>query len=173
MHVSTTILNNLLKNKFLFLTVAPHIGHLYSSVIADAIARWQHLLNPAKQICFASGTDEHGSKIQQAALKNNKSLPEYCSEISDKYKLMSSKFNIAYTDFIRTTEKRHIDAVHVMWVGIYLFENYLHAGKSKQLSHFFLKLLLLAPSNMDVGFISNFYYRLLLVLSRIKWSFAL
>ncbi|KAI4462100.1 methionyl-trna synthetase [Holotrichia oblita] len=120
-HYSSTKSSFFVTTPIYYVNASPHIGHLYSSVIADAIARWQHLLNPTKEICFATGTDEHGSKIQQAAFKNNKSLPEYCRDISDKYKLMSSKFNIGYTDFIRTTEKRHIDAVHVMWVWIHDF----------------------------------------------------
>ncbi|KAK9716884.1 tRNA synthetases class I (M) [Popillia japonica] len=71
-----------------YVNASPHIGHLYSSVIADAIARWQHLLNPAKQICFASGTDEHGSKIQQAVPNKFVSLPAPTSTVQKFSKLL-------------------------------------------------------------------------------------
>lgn len=105
--------------KFLVCITAPHIGHLYSSVIADAVQRWQVMLNPEIFVRFATGTDEHGTKIQQAAAKNNKLLPEYCSLISDKYKHLSNVFDVAYTDFIRTTDEKHMTAVKAFWVRIH------------------------------------------------------
>lgn len=96
--------------------IVPHIGHLYSSLIADAVQRWQVILNPETLVRFATGTDEHGTKIQQAAALNNKSLPEYCSFISDKYKHLANVFDIGYTDFIRTTDEKHTYAVKEFWV---------------------------------------------------------
>lgn len=104
---------------FLSSFVAPHIGHLYSSLIADAVQRWQVLSKPETSVRFATGTDEHGTKIQQAAAKNDKSLPEYCLLISDKYKKLSNVFSVGYTDFIRTTDENHKSAVKAFWVRVY------------------------------------------------------
>lgn len=97
---------------------APHIGHLYSSVIADAIFRFEKLLGNHTTYNFSTGTDEHGSKIQQAAQKNNTSTQQYCDLISKEYKILFDDFRVGYTDIIRTSEKRHRDAVETFWVKI-------------------------------------------------------
>lgn len=65
---------------------------------------------------FIIGTDEHGTKIQQAAAKANLSLPDYCTAISKEYKDLFKDFHIEYTDFIQTTEERHKKAVQHFWV---------------------------------------------------------
>lgn len=93
----------------------PHIGHLYSSVIADAIQRWQQLKGSGK-IEFSTGTDEHGIKIQQAANKNKITLPEYCGNISKKYTSLCNSFNVQYTTFIRTSNEDHKRVVKHFWV---------------------------------------------------------
>lgn len=69
-----------------------------------------------EKIIFSTGTDEHGTKIQQSAAKSNVNLSDYCKNVSGKYSEMSKMFNIGYTDFIRTTEERHLKAVHEFWV---------------------------------------------------------
>lgn len=94
----------------------PHIGHLYSSLIADAIQRWHKVENKSVTVKFSTGTDEHGSKIQQAAEKNNSSLPDYCTYISKRYRTLTECFNIGYTNFIRTTDENHKKTVHNLWV---------------------------------------------------------
>ena len=81
----------------------PHIGHLYSSLIADAAQRWQKLYRKNIDIKFATGTDEHGTKIQQAAKAHNTSLHDYCDGISGEYRNLANKFNVQYTYFIRTS----------------------------------------------------------------------
>nr|XP_049705256.1 methionine--tRNA ligase, mitochondrial [Helicoverpa armigera] len=98
-----------------YVNAAPHIGHLYTAVVADAIQRFEKLTNPDYQIVFSTGTDEHGTKIQQAAAKAKLSLPEYCTNISEEYKQLFKEFNVDYTDFIRTTEERHKTAVRHFW----------------------------------------------------------
>lgn len=98
------------------LYAAPHIGHLYSSVIADAIFRFENLLGNHPKYIFTTGTDEHGSKIQQAAQKNNASMQQYCDQISAEYKNLFQNFKVEYTDLIRTTEPRHHKAVQQFWV---------------------------------------------------------
>lgn len=102
---------------------APHIGHLYSSVIADAIFRFEKLLKNHTNHIFTTGTDEHGSKIQQAAQKNNASMQAYCDRISKEYKTLFENFSVEYTDIIRTTESRHHTAVQQLWVTATLFMN--------------------------------------------------
>ena len=98
--------------------VAPHIGHLYSSLLADASQRWFQLMNPDVEVFFLTGTDEHGSKIQRAAQVFEESPESYCGRISKKYRELSENFGISYTDFIRTTEERHVSAVQSFWVQI-------------------------------------------------------
>ena len=70
----------------------PHIGHLYSLVVADVFARYQRLLNPTKHVKFLTGTDEHGLKIQKAAQAKGLAPGVFCDEIS-------SQFNVC-TDFV-------------------------------------------------------------------------
>lgn len=98
-----------------YVNAAPHLGHLYTAVVADAIQRFEKLTNPDCRVIFSTGTDEHGTKIQQAAAKAKLSLPEYCTNISNEYKQLFRDFNVEYTDFIRTTEERHKVAVKHFW----------------------------------------------------------
>lgn len=98
-----------------YVNAAPHLGHLYTAVVADAIQRFEKLTNPDCQVIFSTGTDEHGTKIQQAAAKAKLSLPEYCTSVSNEYRDLFKEFNVDYTDFIRTTETRHKVAVGHFW----------------------------------------------------------
>ncbi|XP_055378940.1 methionine--tRNA ligase, mitochondrial [Condylostylus longicornis] len=98
-----------------YVNAAPHIGHLYSVVLSDAIARYEKLKNPDTYIKFSTGTDEHGTKIQHAATNHKISPQEYCDDISQKYKSTFKLANINYSDFIRTTESRHIESVQSFW----------------------------------------------------------
>lgn len=95
--------------------LAPHIGHLYSAVIADAIFRFEKLLNKNAPYILTTGTDEHGSKIQQAA---GLSTDKYCLNISREYQNLFNNCSVGYTDYIRTTEDRHKNAVAAFWVSI-------------------------------------------------------
>lgn len=92
---------------------------MYSSLIADAIHRWQRLLHPAGKTIFSTGTDEHGSKVQQAANKNKTNVIDYCNEISGRYKSLAENFDVTFTDFIRTSEERHKTSVQSFWVGLF------------------------------------------------------
>jgi methionyl-tRNA synthetase len=66
---------------------------------------------------YVLGTDEHGTKIQQAAAKANMPLPDYCTSVSDEYRSLFKDFDVGFTDFVRTTEKRHKNAVKHFWVS--------------------------------------------------------
>jgi methionyl-tRNA synthetase len=91
----------------------PHMGHAYSSIIADFFARFKRI--NGFNVHFLTGTDEHGLKIQRAAEKNNIDPLKFCDEISQTFKDLSKTLNLTNTDFIRTTEKRHKDTVQHIW----------------------------------------------------------
>ena len=91
----------------------PHMGHAYSSIVADIFARFKRL--EGKNVYFLTGTDEHGLKIQREAEKNNKDTKVFCDEISQKFKDLTKTLNLSNDDFIRTTEKRHYNSVKAIW----------------------------------------------------------
>lgn len=97
--------------------IEPHIGHLYTSLIADTIARWNCLKDKRTKIKLTTGTDEHGSKIQQASAKYNLTPKEYCDRIVQSYHNLAQCFNIYYTNFTRTTDDTHVKTVQKFWVG--------------------------------------------------------
>ena len=91
----------------------PHMGHAYSSIIADVFARFKRLEN--YNVLFLTGTDEHGQKIQKEAEKYKKDPKIFCDEISETFRSLTKKLNLSNDDFIRTTEKRHYKSVIEIW----------------------------------------------------------
>ena len=91
----------------------PHMGHAYSSIIADIFARFKRL--EGYKVLFLTGTDEHGLKIQREAEKNKKDTKTFCDEISKKFKDLTKTLNLSNNDFIRTTESRHYKSVEDIW----------------------------------------------------------
>ena len=91
----------------------PHMGHAYSSIIADVIARYKRL--EGYKVYFLTGTDEHGLKIQREAKKNNKDTQLFCDELSKKFNELTKILNLSNDDFIRTTESRHYKSVENLW----------------------------------------------------------
>jgi methionyl-tRNA synthetase len=91
----------------------PHMGHAYSSIIADFFARFKRM--DGYDVHFLTGTDEHGLKIQRAAEKKGVQSLEFCDEISQTFRDLSKTLNLTNTDFIRTTEKRHKLSVQNLW----------------------------------------------------------
>ena len=91
----------------------PHMGHAYSSIIADFFARFKRM--DGFKVHFLTGTDEHGLKIQRAAEKKNIDPLEFCDQISQTFRDLSSTLNLSNTDFIRTTEERHKKTVQHLW----------------------------------------------------------
>ncbi len=91
----------------------PHMGHAYSSIIADFFARFKR--NQGYNVFFLTGTDEHGLKIQRAAERNNLSPKVFCDQISQTFKDLSKTLNLTNDDFIRTTEDRHTKSVQNLW----------------------------------------------------------
>ena len=91
----------------------PHMGHAYSSIIADFLARFKRI--DGFNVNFLTGTDEHGLKIQRAAEKKKIEPLKFCDEISQTFRNLSKTLNLTNTDFIRTTEKRHKLSVQNLW----------------------------------------------------------
>ena len=87
----------------------PHIGHAYTTILADVLANYHRLLNAPTH--FLTGTDEHGQKVQQAADANGISPQEQCDQTVVRFEALWKRLDITNDDFIRTTEKRHTDVV--------------------------------------------------------------
>jgi len=93
----------------------PHIGHLYSLVVADIFARYHKLCDPSKPVHLVTGTDEHGWKIQKAAEQKGMEPLAFCDQLSLHFRDLVKKANVNATRFARTTEAGHCDAVHHLW----------------------------------------------------------
>ena len=91
----------------------PHMGHAYSSIIADFFARFKRICG--YNVFFLTGTDEHGQKILKASEYANLEPLAFCDLISKNFQNLSKTLNLTNDDFIRTTEKRHFDSVRALW----------------------------------------------------------
>ncbi len=91
----------------------PHMGHAYSSIIADFFARFKRICG--YNVFFLTGTDEHGQKILKASENANLEPLAFCDLISKNFQNLSKTLNLTNDDFIRTTEKRHFDSVRALW----------------------------------------------------------
>ena len=91
----------------------PHMGHAYSSIIADFFARFKRI--DGFNVHFLTGTDEHGLKIQRAAENKGIEPLKFCDQISQTFRDLSKTLNLSNTDFIRTTEARHKKTVKHLW----------------------------------------------------------
>ena len=92
---------------------APHIGHAYTSIAADVVARFHRL--SGHDVFFLTGTDEHGQKVEQAAQAADVAPKEFVDAISANFRDMADAMAISYDDFIRTTEPRHIKSAQALW----------------------------------------------------------
>ncbi len=86
----------------------PHIGHAYTSIVADVVARTARTFRPT---FFLTGSDEHGQKVANAAAAAGKTPQEWCDELVPRWKALLKAYHVAYDDFIRTTEPRHTEIV--------------------------------------------------------------
>ena len=95
----------------------PHIGHAYTTIAADVLARWNRL--NGREVFFLTGTDEHGAKIDQAAAAHNRDPQSYCDEIAGQFQAAWKALNISNDAFIRTTSPAHLRCVQaflrVLW----------------------------------------------------------
>ncbi len=101
-----------------YVNAKPHIGHSYTNIAADALARFFRLKHI--DTYFLTGTDEHGQKVEKAAREAGRAVKEFVDELAEKFRNLWNVLDVQPDDFIRTTEKRHIDAVK--YVLSYLYE---------------------------------------------------
>ena len=95
----------------------PHIGHAYTTVAADVLARYYRMCG--HEVFFLTGTDEHGQKVQEAASRQGRHPKEYVDEMVVRFKELWKTLNISNNDFIRTTEERHIKVVQAALDTLY------------------------------------------------------
>ena len=91
----------------------PHLGHAYTTVACDALARFMRL--DGRKVKFLTGSDEHGQKVEQSARAAGIAPQEFCDRISPAWQQMTRLLNISNDDFIRTTEPRHVRGVEALW----------------------------------------------------------
>ncbi|WP_419235359.1 methionine--tRNA ligase [Rickettsia endosymbiont of Nabis limbatus] len=91
----------------------PHIGHAYTSVASDVIARFMRLRG--HEVMFLTGTDEHGQKVEKAAINKNIDPQKFTDQTSQSFRHLMTAMHISNDDFIRTTEERHKEAVAIFW----------------------------------------------------------
>jgi methionyl-tRNA synthetase len=95
----------------------PHIGHAYTTILADVFARYHRLWG--EEVFFLTGTDEHGQKLQETATRAGKTPPEFCDMMVERFKELWRKLEISNDDFIRTTEARHVQVVQKVLSALY------------------------------------------------------
>ncbi|MBP7854812.1 class I tRNA ligase family protein, partial [Candidatus Babeliales bacterium] len=96
-----------------YVNAAPHLGSLYSTLLADVAARYHRLMGC--DVFFLTGTDEHGQKIAETAKKAGKHPQEFVDQFIPAYKNIWKLYDIDYTKFIRTTDQYHVHAVQA-WI---------------------------------------------------------
>ena len=94
-----------------------HIGHAYTTVVADSLARWHTFAG--REVLFVTGSDEHGQKIERIAKAKGVQPQEYVDAIVSTFKQLWKRLNVDYDDFVRTTEPRHHKAVQTVFQKIY------------------------------------------------------
>ena len=103
----------LITTPIFYVNSLPHIGHLYTAIFASAIKETNIIQN--KKAYLATGTDEHGLKVQQKSKENNIDTQKFCDMNSNKFRELFDKAKINYDDYIRTTEERHKNYAKSFW----------------------------------------------------------
>ncbi|KAK4617345.1 putative methionine--tRNA ligase, mitochondrial [Fulvia fulva] len=96
-----------------YVNAAPHVGHMYTMILADVLKRWSQL--KGRPAILLTGTDEHGLKIQRAAAKAGVDPKEFCDKGADTFKELATSIDISHDVFIRTTDQKHKDGVQYAW----------------------------------------------------------
>ena len=111
-----------------YVTAGPHLGSLYSTLLADVAARYHKIAG--EKVFFLTGTDEHGQKVAQAAEKANMSPKKFTDSFIESYTSVWKKYEIAYNYFIRTTDKNHIKSVQ-NWLQKLIQQGDIYKGSYK------------------------------------------
>ncbi len=112
-----------MKNKFYVTTPiyyvngAPHIGHAYTTILADVLSRYHRA--EGDEVFFLTGLDEHGQKVQEAARKRGMTEQEHCDDLAPRFLNLWEKLEIRNDDFLRTTQKRHVETVQAVLQKVY------------------------------------------------------
>ncbi|MCH5192631.1 MAG: methionine--tRNA ligase [Oscillospiraceae bacterium] len=106
----------------------PHIGHCYTTVACDSIARYKRM--QGYDVMFLTGTDEHGQKIEEKAAEKGVTPKQYVDEIVEIFKKLWSYMNISYDRYIRTTDDYHVEAVQKIFKALY-DKGYIYKGEYK------------------------------------------
>ena len=106
----------------------PHIGHCYTTVACDSIARYRRM--QGYDVMFLTGTDEHGQKIEQKAAEKGVTPKQYVDEIVEHFKKLWSYMNISYDRYIRTTDDYHVKSVQTIFKALY-DKGYIYKGEYK------------------------------------------
>ena len=109
-----------------YVNARPHIGHTYTTVVCDTVARRQRMMG--FDTWFLTGTDEHGQKIERAATAAGCSPKEFADRVSGEFRQLWDRMKLSYDDFIRTTEPRHVRGVQALFKRLqergYLYKGY-------------------------------------------------
>ena len=92
---------------------SPHIGHAYTTLACDVLARFKRL--DGYDVFFLTGTDEHGQKVEKSASAAGMEPQAFTDKVSQNFRELADAMNFSHDDFIRTTEARHIKAAQAIW----------------------------------------------------------
>lgn len=109
-----------------YVNAAPHVGHMYTMVLADVIKRWQQLKGSKAILC--TGTDEHGMKIQQAAAKAGIEPKDFCDKGAEVFRDLAGRLDVSNDVFVRTSDVKHKEAVQYAWQMLEQ-ERYIYESK--------------------------------------------
>jgi len=111
-----------------YVNASPHIGHSYTNIAADCLARHMRRILGGEKVWFLTGTDEHGQKIQKAAEQAGLNPQEFADRMASQFKSLWEALDISYDDFIRTTEERHTKFVQQV-LGILYEKKEIYSAK--------------------------------------------
>ena len=109
-----------------YVNARPHIGHTYTTIVADTIARYKRMRG--FEVVLLTGTDEHGQKVEQSARAAGKGPQEFADEVAADYRQLWQTLGLDYDRFLRTTEPRHAKAVQTIFQAVEK-AGYIHKGK--------------------------------------------
>lgn len=145
----------------------PHIGHAYTTVVCDALARFHRL--DGKRVRLVTGTDEHGQKVEQSAEKAGVTPQAFADDVSTNFRSLAAALECTHDDFIRTTEPRHKATVHALWHAMsergYIYKGAYEGWYSVRDEAFYAESELVdgkAPTGAEVAWVAepSYFFKL-------------